>query len=391
MTGSDGGVEGGRAPINTSRGGAAQSGSGRRGDARDGSTRGGSGSKPAPGTGTSAWLITGENAALLSEAVASLVKELVGPAERSLVLEDFAGEDLDVAAVAGACQTPPFLADRRVVVLRDAGRFNLDQLQPLLAYMEEPLPTTKLVVAGGGGTLPVKFVNAFKTGPGTALVNTDVSGREAHNWVGERIARAPLNLAPAAASMVESHLGEDLSRLGSLLATLEAAYGTGATVGPDELEPYLGQPGSVPPWDLTDAIDKGETETALKVLHRLMEAGDRHPLVVLAILHRHFGNILRVQSPAISSEGEAAEALGIAKGRSTFPARKALDAARRLGPGGSGDAVIALADAELTLKGKLDWEPEVVLEVLVARLCRISRSARGAPPPARSSGGRARR
>ena len=132
--------------------------------------------------------------------------------------------------------------------------------------------------------------------------------------------------------MVEAHLGEDLSRLGSLLATLEAAYGTGATVGPDELEPYLGQPGSVPPWDLTDAIDKGETEAALKVLHRLMEAGDRHPLVVLAILHRHFGNILRVQSPAITSEGEAAEALGIAKGRSTFPARKALDAARRLGP-----------------------------------------------------------
>ena len=160
-----------------------------------GALEAGAARKPAPGTGTSAWLITGENAALLSEAVASLVNELIGPAERSLVLEDFAGEDLDVVAVAGACQTPPFLADRRVVVLRDAGRFNLDQLQPLLAYMEEPLPTTKLVVAGGGGTLPVKFVNAFKTGPGTALVNTDVSGREAHNWVGERIARAPLNLA----------------------------------------------------------------------------------------------------------------------------------------------------------------------------------------------------
>jgi hypothetical protein len=114
-------------------------------------------------------------------------------------------------------------------------------------------------------------------------------------------------------------------------------------------------------------------------LHRLMEAGSRHPLVVLAILHRHFGNILRVQSPDIATEAQAAEALGIAKGRSTFPARKALDAARRLGMRGSGDAVIALADAELALKGKLDWEPEAILEVLVARLCRLSRNARGAP------------
>jgi DNA polymerase-3 subunit delta len=322
--------------------------------------------------------------------VAELINELVGGAERSLVLEDFSADELDAAAAAGACHTPPFLADRRVVVLREAGRFNLDQLHPLLSYLAEPLPTTKLVVVGGSGALPSKFVAAFKALPGTAQVSTDVAGREVHGWVSERIARAPVKLAPAAASTVETHLGEDLSRLGALLATLEAAYGTGAAVGPEELEPYLGQPGSVPPWDLTDAIDRGETEVALKVLHRLMEAGARHPLVVLAILHRHFGNILRAQSPAITSESEAAAALGIAKGRSTYPARKALDAARRLGPGGSGDAIMALADAELDLKGRLDWEPEVVLEVLVARLCRISRSARGSSRTARSGGGRPR-
>jgi DNA polymerase III subunit delta len=368
-----------------------------RGSTSRGSSRGASTGPRQPATGeTNAWLVTGEDASLLAEAVANLVNELVGTAERSLVLEDFADEELDVGAVAGACQTPPFLADRRVVVLREAGRFTSDQLQPLIAYLEDPLPTTKLVVAGGGGTVPAKFVSAFKAVGGTALLNTDVSGREAHTWVSERIARAPLRLAPAAAALVESHLGEDLSRLNSLLSTLEAAYGTGADIGPEELEPYLGQPGSVPPWDLTDAIDKGETEVALTVLHRLMEAGSRHPLVVLAILHRHFGNILRVQSPGITSEAEAAEALGIARGRSTFPARKALDAARRLGPRGSGDAITALADAELALKGKLDWEPEVVLEVLVARLCRVSRAARGAPQPtrapsARSGSGRPRR
>jgi len=86
------------------------------------------------------------------------------------------------------------------------------------------------------------------------------------------------SLEPAAATLVEAHLGEDLNRLGALLVTLEAAYGTGARVGPEELAPYLGQPGSVPPWDLTDAIDRGEPEEALKLLHRLMEAGSRHPL-----------------------------------------------------------------------------------------------------------------
>jgi DNA polymerase-3 subunit delta len=353
-----------------------------------------------PADKTGSWLVTGEDASLLGDAVSKLVGELVGDRERSFVVEDFAGEELDVAAVVDACQTPPLFSDRRVVVLAlpmkprevaglttdKAGALTIDQLQPLLSYVEEPMPTTKLVVAGRRATLPAKFVNAFKL-PGAEERSTDVGSREAHSWVTERLSHGPVKLEPAAATQVEAHLGEDLNRLGMLLVTLEAAYGTGARVGPEELAPYLGQPGSVPPWDLTDAIDRGEpVAEALKLLHRLMEAGSRHPLVVLAILHRHFGNILRVQSPDIATEAQAAEALGIAKGRSTFPARKALDAARRLGMRGSGDAVIALADAELALKGKLDWEPEVVLEVLVARLCRLSRNARGAPVHAGTRG-----
>ncbi len=116
----------------------------------------------------------------------------------------------------------------------------------------------------------------------------------------------------------------------------------------------------------------------------MLEAGGRHPLVVFAILQRHFANALAVQSPDVRGEAEAAGILGIAKGKSTFPARKALDTARRLGPRGTGDAIVFLADAELALKGKLDWPPELVLEILVARLCRLSRSTRGKPARYRS-------
>jgi DNA polymerase-3 subunit delta len=339
---------------------------------------------------TTAWLVTGDDPSLVAQATAGLVNQLVAGADRSLVLEDYSGEDLDLGTVVDACQTPPFLADRRVVVLREAGRFGAEQLQPLLGYLESQLPTTRLVVTAGGGALAAKFVTGFKKAAGTSVVSTDVSSKEAHGWVSERLAHGPVKLVPAAAALVEEHLGEDLNRLGALLTTLEAAYGHGARIGPEELRPYLGEPGSVPPWDLTDAIDRGQTEVALKVLHRLLEAGARHPLVVLAVLQRHFGNVLRVQSPAIGSEAEAAEALGMARGRSTFPARKALDAARRLGPRPTGDAVIALADAELALKGKLDWPGELVLEVLVARLCRLSRAARGGTAMAAggSNGGR---
>ena len=60
-----------------------------------------------------------------------------------------------------------------------------------------------------------------------------------------------------------------------MLETLAAAYGEGATVGVEELEPFLGASGSVPEWDLTDAITAGDAATSLDVLHRLVGPGGR--------------------------------------------------------------------------------------------------------------------
>jgi DNA polymerase-3 subunit delta len=58
---------------------------------------------------------------------------------------------------------------------------------------------------------------------------------------------------------------------------------------------------------------------------------------------------------------------------SAYPAKKALNNARRLGPGGSRRAIELLAQADLDLRGDKDLEPEVVMEVLVARLSKLRR------------------
>lgn len=340
------------------------------------------------GPATLAWLITGSDTSLVSQELSRLVKELLAGADRSLALEDFAGAEDDndaavVGAVADACSTPPFLAEHRVVVLRGAGHYKTEQLEPVVSYLSSPLPTTRLVVVGGGdgGAVPAKVAAAFKQSPLAQVMSTDVGSRDVHGWVSQRVAESEVKFSAPALALLEEHLGEDLGRLSTVVGAVGAAYGRGARVGPEEIAPYLGQAGPVPPWDLTDAIDKGDTDKALKLLHRLTEAGGRHPLVVLAVLHKHFSNVLRAQSPNIANEAQAAAALGIPKGRSTFPARKALDAARRLGPEGVERAIGELADAELALKGKVDWAPELVLEVLVARLCRLSRTSGPARAP----------
>jgi len=292
--------------------------------------------------------------------------------------------------VADSCATPPFLAGRRIVVVRDIGRFTTEEVGPLLAYLEDPLPSTVLVLAAGEGQTPPRLVAAVKAHG--HVLSTRVTGRESSNWVRERVRAGPVRLDSAAERVVQDHLGEDFARLGALLEILASAYGEGARLGPDEVEPYLGEAGAVAPWDFTDAIDAGDTEKALGLLHRLLGAGERHPLVVLAILHRHVQSLLRVDSPAIRTEAQAAEAMGIPRGRSTYPAKKAVTAAQRWGSAGIAEGVGRVADAELALKGASAWPPDTVLEILVARLCRLARARAGAPAGrARAPAGRGAR
>ncbi|MDQ1375290.1 MAG: polymerase subunit delta, partial [Actinomycetota bacterium] len=167
--------------------------------------------------------------------------------------------------------------------------------------------------------------------------------------------------------LLADHIGEDVGRIGTLLDALAAAYGEGANVTSDMLAPFLGAAGAVAPWDLTDAIDRGDTETALVQLHRMTEAGERHPLVVLSTLHRHFSAMLRLDGANVRTDAEAAAITGTGP----YPAKKALAQSRRLGSAGVARAITLLAEADLDLRGARAWPDELILEVLVARLSKL--------------------
>ncbi len=326
-----------------------------------------------------AYLVRGDDPGLVAQAARSVVERSVGSREPSLVVEEHGSstaDDLDVGAVVDACITPPFLVDRRVVVVREVGRLVAADAARLVAYLQDPLPSTVLVLVGGGGSVPQSLVKAV--GAAGEVVDTAVgTGRERQGWLAEHLKEAPVHLDVAAARRLGEHLGEDLGRLAGLLQTLAAAYGPGATVGVDELEPYLGEAGSVPPWELTDAIDAGATAEALRSLHRMVGPGGRAAPEVLAVLHRHFSNMLRLDGADVRSGEEAARLLGV---RSAFVAKKALSQSGRLGSERVGQAVVLLADADLDVKGRTGLPPELVLEILVARLARL---VRGRAAPAR--------
>jgi DNA polymerase-3 subunit delta len=315
-------------------------------------------------------LLSGNDESILRSAVHELVDTLVGDGDRAMMVDEFDGEEYELRLVVDAAQTPAFLTDKRVVVARGVDRFNADELPPLLAYLADPLATTDLVLVVNGGAVPKKLGDAVKA-VGT-VVNTSPPARpkDRQDWITDHIAAAGLRIRPDAAAQLGQWLGEDAGRLDGILATLASTYGSAHTLTFDDVAPFLGDAGGVPPWDFTDAIDRGDTATALTMLGRMMHGGGRHPLQVMAILHGHYGNLAKLDGAGARTEQDAMAATGL---KSPYPAKKAMQTAQRLGPAATRRAYELLAQADLDLRGARELEPELVMEVLVARLSRLRR------------------
>jgi DNA polymerase-3 subunit delta len=284
------------------------------------------------------------------------------------------GDDINIGAVVDACLTPPFLIDQRVVVLREAGRLLTADAPRLVEVIKDPLPSTVLILVGGGGTVPAPLVKAITAAGKIIDVAVNRPG-DRKAWLQDHLRSAPVKLEPRAAQVLGLHVGEDLGRVEGLLSAVAAAYGEGARITTEELEPYLGEAGNVARYELTDAIDKGDASAALGVLHRMTEAGGLSAVEVVFSLHRHYSNMLALDGATVSSGEEAARLLSV---NSAFVGKKALEQSRRLGSARIAHAIGLLAEADLDVKGRTGLPPALVVEILVARLSRQTRQRTGA-------------
>jgi DNA polymerase III subunit delta len=315
-------------------------------------------------------LIRGDDEALVSAAVRAAVDELLGDGDRDLMLSEFGGDDVAIVDALDAAATMPFLTDRRVVVVRDLHNLATAELELLIGYCADPPPWAALVLAGVGGKVPKKVLDALKAA-GAIIVAPDppTKASDRSEWIAEHIGARDIRIDAPGRSLIADTFGQDLGRLGGLLDTLESSFPQGAKLTAADVAPFLGDGGDVPPWELTDAIDRGDTAVALQRMRRMLEAGERHPLQLMATLHAHYVRMLKLDGLDGLDERSAAAVLGL-KG-STFPARKALDQSRRLGHEGVRKAVGYLAEADLDLRGAKDWDPVMVMELLVARLSKV--------------------
>lgn len=328
-------------------------------------------------------VFSGSDEVLLDKAVRDAAKAALGDQPADFALAELTEADYNVdeqysiAPLVDAAQTPPMLTDRRVVIGQHLARFSTgDSVEPLVGYLSNPLDSTHLILVWSKGPalnkrvggLPKKLTEALK-GLGVQVTKTDVNQRESGAWIDQQLKDLGVSLDGQARRLLGEHLGDNVNRLVGIGRALLAAHGPGTKLGVDEIAPFLGSAGDVPPWDLTDAIANGDIPTSLSTCRRMVHGGERHPLAILSSLTNHYARMAQLDGAPVRGEKDAAAYLGV-KG-SSYPVKKAMQQARRMGPGNVKRAWGLLAEADLDLRGGTATEAEQVLEVLVARLARL--------------------
>ncbi len=330
-------------------------------------------------------VLKGDDQTLISQGLSKVVACLLGDGDRSLMTEEVTeaefllnGSEPDIGPLVISVSTPPFLTERRIVIGRNLGLFSkAAQVAPLIEALNELMDTIDVVLVwekGSGSarlsTIP-KSLNECLKSVGAEIIQVAPSGRGRKAVLEERLDSAPVQLENQARRLIANQIGDDIGRLDAIFETLVSTFGPDSVVGADDVKPFLGEASDVPPWDLTDAIDGGNIALALENLHRMFVGGEKHSIQVLSNLNYHYQRAFALDGAGISDEKAAAQLLGM-KG-STFPAKKAMQLSRRLGPQKLSTIIGLLAEADLDVRGRTAAPPEMVVEVLVARLAHMSR------------------
>ncbi|MGQ9889070.1 MAG: DNA polymerase III subunit delta [Aggregatilineales bacterium] len=222
--------------------------------------------------------------------------------EAGLNISEFEGESASVAEIVNAVSSVPFLADRRLVIVRgllahiarkgagESGRQAADRLYEALPQ----LPEWARLVLVERETLPennrfVRLAHEHPAGFARAFIvpadTTDWIVKRAANEYGAEIERA-------AARALAQIAGKDLVRADNELAKL-ACYVNGerpiSEADVDLLTPYLAEARI---FDMVDAMAEGRGEKALRELHRLLGPQEEDPFGVMGMIVRQFRLLL---------------------------------------------------------------------------------------------------
>jgi DNA polymerase-3 subunit delta len=206
------------------------------------------------------------------------------------------GADVDADAVATAAMRYPMMADRQLVVVREAQAMkDIEALEP---YCSRPLESTVLVLCMHGASLD-KRKALYKTilKKGVVVDSPALRDYEVPRWIPEYYAGRGLQIEPEAAALLAEFAGTDLSRIAVETDKMVKNLPEGVTtVTVKDVETNVGISREFSIFELTRQLSYRNAAAALRTA-AFIGAGAKFALpMATSALFTHFNRILRYEA-----------------------------------------------------------------------------------------------
>lgn len=231
------------------------------------------------------------------------------------------GPQVSPLEVIDICRRYPMMAERQVVILKEAQAMRADQRDALAPYIENPSPQTILVIScRGAKATGAKMLAALKKCESVTFNSAKIPEWKIGDHIKDYINSRGLNVQPKAMEMLKEYIGTDLSRLYNELDKLISILGTGATVTPESIERNIGVSKDYNTFELVDALAAKDFSKAMRIA-RYLRANPKATAMPLltASIFGYFSDLMITYFLKDKSERGIMQALGM---KYTFPMKR---------------------------------------------------------------------
>ena len=206
----------------------------------------------------------------------------------------------------GTARTLPMMAKRRLVVGKAIDEVKAADLEPLVAYVEDPNPSTCLLLIADKVDVRLKAFSALRK-RGYLHVFAPLRDNALAGWLRTEAKSRGIDIKPDAANALAMLAGPDLGRLAQALEQLAIYVGRERAIGVDDVEDLVAETREHAIFELTKAIGMGDVPRALALCANMLRNREP-PLKIQFMLARQVRQIWRAKELAAAgaSRGDIA-------------------------------------------------------------------------------------
>lgn len=249
------------------------------------------------------YVLMGEEAFYIDDLEARIVAKALGEDERDFNLTVCYGVDVNSREVISMCKRYPVMAERQVVVVREAQ--NMDDADVLKFYAENPLRSTILVICNKNGNLKApEFLKVLKAGDaGVVFESKKLNDANVAKVIEDYAKDRGYRIDNKATAMMRDYVGVDVSRLVNEMDKLILLIGKGETITPELIERNIGISKDFNNFELENAIKVRNAAKAFQIIDYFTKNPKKNPTVLtVSLLFSFFSTLLLAHTGKDKSE-----------------------------------------------------------------------------------------